>query len=107
MSEFEIKSKVKVFGGYLIRFSHKSSSTKTTMTAAAYIPTTDEACTTKFPYLLYLSGLTCTDENVCQKSGIFKYLAERKLAFIAPDTSPRGIEIEGALRFVCMHPFIQ
>lgn len=44
---------------------------------------------------MYLSGLTCTDENVCQKSGIFRYLAEHGLCFVAPDTSPRGIQIPG------------
>lgn len=44
---------------------------------------------------MYLSGLTCTDENVCQKSGAFKALSEHQLGFIAPDTSPRGAGITG------------
>ena len=94
MTDFEIKSRVKVFNGHLIRFSHLSKETKTTMTCAVYIPivTMENA---KFPTLLYLSGLTCTDENVCQKSGVFRYLSEAKMGFIAPDTSPRGAGIPG------------
>lgn len=75
MTDFEIKSKVKVFDGHLIRFSHLSKETKTTMTCAVYIPNGPA----QFPTLLYLSGLTCTDENVCQKSGVFRYLSEAKV----------------------------
>eukprot|EP00600_Ochromonadales_sp_CCMP1393_P004310 CAMPEP_0174991702 /NCGR_PEP_ID=MMETSP0004_2-20121128/22067_1 /TAXON_ID=420556 /ORGANISM="Ochromonas sp., Strain CCMP1393" /LENGTH=278 /DNA_ID=CAMNT_0016245537 /DNA_START=126 /DNA_END=962 /DNA_ORIENTATION=- len=65
------------------------------MTCAVYLPPAvaeDEASSssTTVPYLLYLSGLTCNDENVCQKSGIFAKLAEKNIAFVAPDTSPRG-----------------
>lgn len=51
--------------------------------------------TSSFPTLLYLSGLTCTDENVCQKSGVFRYLSEAKIGFISPDTSPRGAGVPG------------
>ena len=43
----------------------------------------------------YLSGLTCTDDNVIQKSGCQRKAAELGLALIAPDTSPRGLGIEG------------
>ena len=58
------------------------------MTISVYIPL-NESTNDLNPALLYLSGLTCTDENVCQKSGIFQYLSEHKIALIAPDTSPR------------------
>ncbi len=66
------------------------------MTCAVYIPLSspDKASET-FPTLLYLSGLTCTDENVCQKSGIFKKLSELRMGFVAPDTSPRNTGIPG------------
>jgi hypothetical protein len=33
----------------------------------------------KLPCLIYLSGLTCTDENVMQKGGAFKKLFEHKI----------------------------
>lgn len=37
--------------------------------------------------LYWLSGLTCTDENFMQKSGI------QRIAIVAPDTSPRGEQV--------------
>lgn len=92
----EIKSTVKVADGKLIRFSHQSSETGTPMTCSVFLPSTEgRDANAKDPYLVYLSGLTCTDENVCQKSGVFKKLAQLKIAFVAPETSPRGAQIEG------------
>ena len=43
--------------------------------------------------IYYLSGLTCTDENVITKCGIQRKAAERGVAIIAPDTSPRGLNV--------------
>lgn len=76
----EIKATIKIFDGYLIRFSHNSSETNTVMTCAVYLPfkaylSRDDNTAEKVPIVYYLSGLTCTDENVCQKSGVFKILA--------------------------------
>lgn len=80
-SEFQIKSKIRVGNGTLIRFSHLSTHTKTVMTCSVFIP--EIKCDDKkYPCLLYLSGLTCTDENVCQKSGIFKCLSDHKVFFV-------------------------
>ena len=82
MSEFQIKSNIRVFDGCLIRFSHLSVETKTTMTCSVFIPSKHDSTTVgneKYPALLYLSGLTCTDENVCQKSGIFSSLCQNKV----------------------------
>ena len=45
--------------------------------------------------LYYLSGLTCNDENVIQKSGCQRAAAKEGIAFVAPDTSPRELNIEG------------
>jgi S-formylglutathione hydrolase len=96
---FEIKSTVKVFNGFLIRFSHHSNETKTTMTAALYLPATayhsQQDSSLSVPAIYYLSGLTCNDENVCQKSGVFRILSDFGLAFIVCDTSPRGAGIQG------------
>lgn len=93
----EIKSTTKVFDGHLIRFSHNSSQTGTPMTLAVYLPDNIDRSddSKKVPYIMYLSGLTCTDENVCQKSGVFYKLSQKGLAFVAPDTSPRGAGIVG------------
>lgn len=74
---FEIKSATRVFSGSLIRFSHMSEETKTTMTCSVFLPhLASDPDPKKCATLMYLSGLTCTDENVCQKSGIFRILSE-------------------------------
>jgi S-formylglutathione hydrolase len=93
-SSITIKSTNKVCGGRLIRFSHLSVQTKTEMTCSVFLPNAGPP-RLPAPLLLYLSGLTCTDENVCQKSGVFRSLAEKGICFVAPDTSPRGLNIPG------------
>lgn len=86
MSSIEVKSTVKVFGGLLIRFTHQSTETKTPMTCAVYLPNEEGRMSeNKVPCLLYLSGLTCTDENVCQKSGVFRKLAEKKVSCLTSE----------------------
>lgn len=67
-------NKISVAGGTLTRFSHESSSTKTPMTAAIFVPAGLEY-SDEIPALYWLSGLTCTDENFCQKSGAFLHAA--------------------------------
>lgn len=47
------------------------------------------------PVLYYLSGLTCNDENFIQKAGAQRAAAKHDIALIAPDTSPRGLGVEG------------
>lgn len=41
------------------------------------------------PLLHWLSGLTCTDENLVTKAGLQRYAAEHGIAILVPDTSPR------------------
>jgi S-formylglutathione hydrolase len=43
-----------------------------------------------FPVLIWLSGLTCTEDNFTTKAGAYRKAAELGLAVVAPDTSPRG-----------------
>jgi S-formylglutathione hydrolase len=52
-------------------------------------PSSSSSSSGKVPVLYYLSGLTCTDENVVQKGGAQKACAKHGIAFVAPDTSPR------------------
>jgi S-formylglutathione hydrolase len=89
-----IKSSVRLFGGVLQRLTHTSKACKCDMTFAVYMPPQAEA--KKVPVLYWLSGLTCTDENFSQKSGFARAAAERGVAVVIPDTSPRGVTIEGA-----------
>jgi len=52
-----------------------------------------EAETEPVPVLWWLSGLTCTEENFTVKAGAQRYAAELGLMVVAPDTSPRGLDI--------------
>ncbi|MEZ9142474.1 MULTISPECIES: S-formylglutathione hydrolase [unclassified Shewanella] len=78
----------KMFGGWLKQYRHHSDTLNCHMRFAIYLP--PQAASQKVPVLYWLSGLTCTDENVMQKSGIQRVAAELGIAIVAPDTSPRG-----------------
>ena len=81
-------SETRCFGGRQLRLSHKSAACNCDMTFAAFLP--EEAAQGPVPVLIWLSGLTCNDENFTQKAGAQRYAAEHGMALIAPDTSPRG-----------------
>jgi len=99
----EVRSVVRVAGGLLVKFSHASKEIGLPMTASLFLPTSalalEEALTEsadkKFPVLMYLSGLTCTDDNVCQKGGAFAACMAQGVALLCPDTSPRGANCAG------------
>ena len=61
------------------------------MTFSVYLP--PQATMAKVPVLYWLSGLTCTDDNVRTKAGMQRYAAEHGIALIFPDTSPRGNDV--------------
>ena len=42
----------------------------------------------KLPVLIWLSGLTCNEQNFITKAGYQKYAQEHKIIVVAPDTSP-------------------
>ena len=88
----DLISENKQHGGWHRRFRHHSEVNHCDMQFAMYIPgsVTLQAQT---PCLYFLSGLTCTDENVMQKSGIQLYAAQHGIVIIAPDTSPRGEQV--------------
>lgn len=88
----KIVSECRCFGGRQLTLEHSSASTGTTMRVAVFLPPKADHLATgeMLPGLVFLSGLTCTEENVTVKSGVQRYAAEAGLAFIAPDTSPRG-----------------
>ena len=89
MSNVEIISANKSFGGWHKRFRHQSSVVNCEMTFAVYLPP-QSAADQPLPVLYWLSGLTCTDENFMQKSGVQRIAAELGMIVVAPDTSPRG-----------------
>lgn len=74
------------FGGQQSVWTHASSSTGTEMTFAVFVP----PGTGPFPVLWYLSGLTCTHQNVMDKGEYRRLAAELGVMVVCPDTSPRG-----------------
>jgi S-formylglutathione hydrolase len=64
------------------------------MTFSVFLPA--QADTQKVPVLYYLSGLTCTDDNVRTKGGAQQFAAEHGIALVMPDTSPRGDDVPDA-----------
>ena len=64
------------------------------MNFAVYVP--PQADAGPVPVLYYLSGLTCNEKNFIEKGGAQRYAAEYGLMLVAPDTSPRGVDIAGA-----------
>ncbi|KAG1371174.1 S-formylglutathione hydrolase [Cocos nucifera] len=86
-------SSSKMFGGYNKRYKHFSPTLGCSMTFSIYFPPSTPS--QKIPVIFWLSGLTCTDENFIIKSGAQRAASSDGIALIAPDTSPRGLNIEG------------
>ena len=76
----------RVCGGELRYCRHSSKATSTPMTFSVFTPEGPGP----FPALLWLSGLTCTEDNFTTKAGAYPAAAECGLMIVAPDTSPRG-----------------
>ncbi len=87
------KSRVKSFGGTTRFYSHHSEATDCEMSFAVYVP--PQAEEGPVPVLYYLAGLTCTEKNFIEKAGAQQYAAEHGLILVAPDTSPRGVNLPG------------
>ncbi|KAF8403746.1 hypothetical protein HHK36_011850 [Tetracentron sinense] len=86
-------SSSKMFGGYNKRYKHFSPTLGCSMTFHIYFPPSPPS--QKLPVLYWLSGLTCTDENFISKSGAQRVAASEGIALVVPDTSPRGLNVEG------------
>ncbi|MBJ7319789.1 MAG: S-formylglutathione hydrolase [Brevundimonas sp.] len=75
-----------VHGGTLRYLKHDSAVTGTPMTLSVFTPGGQGP----FPVLIWLSGLTCTEDNFTTKAGAYRAAAEHGVIIVAPDTSPRG-----------------
>jgi S-formylglutathione hydrolase len=73
-------------GGRQQVWKHASRTTGTDMTFSLFLPPGEGP----FPLVTFLSGLTCTHANVTEKGEYRAACARLGLAFLAPDTSPRG-----------------
>ncbi|QNQ61705.1 S-formylglutathione hydrolase [Brucella sp. 6810] len=85
----ETISTARCFGGTQGVYRHKSEACQCDMTFALFLPPQAK----EGPVLWYLSGLTCTYQNVMDKGEYRQLASELGIAVICPDTSPRGDSI--------------
>ena len=78
----------KIFNGNHHVCSHYSESTQCDMTFSVFVP--EHQSSEKLKTLIWLSGLTCSEENFRLKSGVQRIASELKMIIVSPDTSPRG-----------------
>ena len=82
----EILQQHRVHGGTLRYVRHGSTATGAPMRFSLFLPEGEGP----FPLLVWLSGLTCTEDNFTTKAGAYGPAAAHGVAILAPDTSPRG-----------------
>ena len=82
----EILQQHRVHGGTLSYCRHASAATGTPMKFSVFTPPIEGPV----PYLIWLSGLTCTEDNFTTKAGAYAAAARAGVAIVAPVTSPRG-----------------
>ncbi len=78
----------RIFGGTQGVYEHDAASTNTPMRFSVYVP--DAARDRRLPVVMFLSGLTCTEQNFTTKAGAQRAASNHGLILVAPDTSPRG-----------------
>jgi S-formylglutathione hydrolase len=84
------------FGGAQRFHKHASAQIGLPMRFALYLPPQALADgARKVPLVVYLAGLTCTEETATTKAGMQRVAAELGLALLMPDTSPRGAQVSG------------
>jgi S-formylglutathione hydrolase len=81
----------KSHGGIQGVYSHASGACACDMNFAVFAP--PQAVEQRCPVVWYLSGLTCTHQNVMDKGEYRRMAAELGLIIVCPDTSPRGADV--------------
>tara|TARA_B100001146_G_scaffold222284_1_gene234398 strand:+ start:165 stop:1016 length:852 start_codon:yes stop_codon:yes gene_type:complete len=87
----KVVSTAKAHGGMQGVYTTWSDACACEMTFAVFVP--PQALERPCPVLWYLSGLTCTHQNVMDKGEYRKRAAELGLIIVCPDTSPRGDQV--------------
>lgn len=93
MAALQTLSEHRCFGGVQRFHEHASGVIGLPMRFSVFLPPQAEAG--PVPALLYLAGLTCTEETFMVKAGAQRDAARLGLALICPDTSPRGAGVAG------------
>ena len=89
----ELISTHRCFNGEQRRYRLHAETLHSDTTVSVYLPPaafSAESTAAALPALIWLSGLTCSDENAVQKAGSQRLASELGLTLVMPDTSPRG-----------------
>lgn len=89
----ELISEHACFGGVQRFYRHDSAAIGLPMRFSIYLP--PQASAGKVQAVMYLAGLTCTEETFMIKAGAQRVAAELGQILVAPDTSPRGAGVPG------------
>ena len=93
---WELISEHGCFGGVQRFHRHDSAQIGLPMRFGLYLPPQALAAgAAPVPLLVFLAGLTCTEETFAMKAGAQRLAGELGLALLTPDTSPRGAGIAG------------
>jgi S-formylglutathione hydrolase len=79
----------RAFNGTQRFLQHDSQEIGLPMKFALYLPPEPKAL------LVFLAGLTCTEETFTMKAGAQRLASDLGLALLMPDTSPRGAKVPG------------
>jgi S-formylglutathione hydrolase len=93
MTHLDILAEHACFGGTQGFYRHASAVCATPMRFGVYVP--PQAQSRRVPVLLYLAGLTCTEETFAMKAGAQRVASELGLMLVTPDTSPREPVLPG------------
>ncbi|WOJ89045.1 S-formylglutathione hydrolase [Methylocapsa polymorpha] len=86
-------SRHRCFGGEVGFYRHSSKEIGGEMRFSVFVP--EGLGDRKAPALLYLAGLTCTEETFIVKAGAQQHAAKAGYVLIASDTSPRDRRFSG------------
>jgi len=92
----ELIKKHQTFAGETCFYQHQSQATNSLMKFSLFVPCPLNEAKTKVKHcIVWLSGLTCNEENFITKAGAQRLLSGTDTMIICPDTSPRGLQLPG------------
>ncbi|MCK9685156.1 S-formylglutathione hydrolase [Scleromatobacter humisilvae] len=95
MADLETLSEHACFGGLQGFYRHASETIGLAMKVGVFLPP-QAIAGARVPALVWLAGLTCTEETFAIKAGAQRAAAELGLMLVTPDTSPRDTGVAGA-----------
>jgi S-formylglutathione hydrolase len=92
MSLLQLLSEHACFGGVQRFYRHASGAIGFPMQFGVFLPS-QALAGQRVPVLVYLAGLTCSEETFAIKAGAQQHAARLGLALVTPDTSPRDTDL--------------